>query len=303
MKIFFCTPEENAPSKKDQEAWERGERVPFEDIHGKATHQSWIYQTYLFLKQNGIECHFSRDLEVEGIVIIIGGALDNHRRPPKEVFLVDVVADGTPHPGAHFHILQNRAHAALLPSSLYMPHWPQPHLIRRDPARGSLFKNIAFFGNPYNLARELRSEGWINLLREQMGLSFHLYTPDSWHDYSNVDAVIAVRDFSNNTHLNKPAAKLYNAWLAGVPFIGGRDSAYQADGEPWKNYLMATSLQEVATHLQRLQVYPELRHKLVLEGLKAGSQFTQRATLDRWLHFFKVLLPKLVELKDACYSQ
>ena len=299
MKISFCMPEDSLPTAATRAAWEKGEFASFKDGDGNASTQSWLYQTWLLLKKNGVDCQLCTYLEEEGIIFLVGATLDTWRRPPKTSFFVDIVSDGVPHPGADLHLVQNKTYADLLNNALFMPHWPQPYLVKRDPLRGDRFENVAFFGDPYNLASEFHSAAWSNLLSNELGLTFHIHGANRWHDYSKIDCAIALRNFSDSIHLNKPGAKLYNAWLAEVPFIGGRDSAYAADGEAWKNYLMATSVPETFAHLKRLQMHPELRTKLVEEGLKRSPAFSQAATLMRWHELIHGLLPRLAKLKAA----
>lgn len=49
-----------------------------------------------------------------------------------------------------------------------------------------------------------------------------------WNDFSETDLVLAVRPPSGDLHLRKPATKLCNAWLAGVPAMLGPESAYRS---------------------------------------------------------------------------
>ncbi|MEI6417136.1 MAG: glycosyltransferase, partial [Verrucomicrobiota bacterium] len=116
-----------------------------------------------------------------------------------------------------------------------------------------------------------------------------------WHNYSDVDAVIAIREVSSARYFHKPATKLYNAWLAGVPFIGGLDSAYAADGRPGVDYLVASSVEEAFQHLRRLKEDESFRHQLVLRGTESGKAFTREATLQQWKNFVLETLPNLVE--------
>ncbi|MFI0348211.1 MAG: hypothetical protein ACH346_05515 [Chthoniobacterales bacterium] len=293
MKISFCLPEEYCPSAAWREAWNEEKVVPLEESGRIATSQSWIYQTWALLRTIGVPCSLFPQMPQDGIVIVLSGSLSKFCNPPKNVFLVDIVADGLPNPSAHFHIVQNRAHAKRLHRSCFIPHWPQPNLIKRHPERGDHFENISFFGHSPNLASELQSFKWQNRLREELNIQLQIKGSSSWHDYSDTDCVIAIRDFSRSGHFHKPATKLYNAWNAGAPFIGGSDSAYAADGEPGKNYLVASSPEEVFLHLTHLKKNPTFRANLVTEGKKAGINFIQAATLERWRNLIEETLPQL----------
>ena len=293
MNISFCLPEEYFPNESWRDAFSQGKALPLEESGKIATTHSWIYQTWALLSMITVPCSLFPQMPENGIIIVLSGSLPKSCKTPKDVFLVDIVADGLPHPAAHLHIVQNRAHAQRLRNSLFMPHWPQPGLIKRNSERGDHFENISFFGHLSNLATELQSPSWINRLRDELGLHLNFCSANRWNDYSTTDGVIAIRDFSTSRQLHKPATKLYNAWLAGVPFIGGLDSAYAADGEPEKNYLVATSPEDVFMHLKRLKEDRGFRKRLVLEGQKAGVSFTQNATLERWHQLVEKTLPHL----------
>lgn len=309
MTISFCLPEEHLPDPSWIEAWERGHILPLEEKGKRASAQCWIYQTWALLIGAKVPCYLLEGIPKEGIVIAMSGSfpsidfhlkhkvkkkswVSNFFKTPPPFFLVDIVADGLPHPAAHLHVVQNRVHAKRLPRSLFMPHWSQPHLIPRDPARGSLFEKISFFGDSNNLVPELCSRAWQERLQKELGLSLELRGADRWHDYSDVDGVIAIRDFSNSPQFHKPATKLYNAWQAGVPFIGGRDSAYAADGHPGQDYLVATSPEEVFQHLKRLKEDDTFRLSLIQHGLKSGAAYTREATLHHWKTLLQTTLPE-----------
>ncbi|HLB33700.1 MAG: hypothetical protein A3F67_09680 [Verrucomicrobia bacterium RIFCSPHIGHO2_12_FULL_41_10] len=283
MKISFFIPESSLPNQKQ---------------HSMGTIPSWIYQTWLLLQTIGISCDLVSQVPKEGIVIVHGNSsatfLNDPHQLPKDLFIVDVVADEFPHPAAHCYLVQNRAHAKRLPRSLFIPHWPQPNLIPRNPERGNQFENISFLGTLGNCDVTILSEEWNDRLRREVGVYFeYKKDPIHWHDYSTTDCILAIRDFSRSQHFYKPATKLYNAWLAEVPFIGGRDSAYATDGHPGKDYLRATSLNQVVQYLQRLKEDHAFRASLVHQGQLSGEAFTRQATLERWQTLVQKTLPLL----------
>ena len=292
MCVSFYLPEKYLPDENWKHAWLARKILPRKESSKTATTHTWIYQTWFILREAGVDCNLVTQLPKEGIVIALSGSFSSLLDPTlslKNLFLIDIVADGLPHPAAHLHLVQNKAHAKRLPHSLFISHWPQSGLIPRDPDRGTCFEIASFFGHHKNLAPELCSIK----LHDECGMNFELRSVDHWHDYSDVDAVIAIRDFSKAHQLHKPATKLYNAWLAGVPFIGGRDSAYVADGNPGIDYLVATSPEEVIQHLKRLKEDPILRTTLVQNGLQSGKKFTREATLARWCQLVQTTLPAL----------
>lgn len=292
-EVTFALPAPCWPTETQQK--EQSQGVIFPELEYTVFY-NWIYQTWHYLTRAGIPCKLSDQLSNEGIIITLGGSLPplfGKKTLSKNLFLVDVVADNPPFPEAHLHIVQNKKQARKTKNSFYIPHWPQPHLIPRDPERKNRFENICFFGHEKNLAPELQTSSWQQELKKELGLHFKIKSPQEWHDYSDVDCVIAIRDFSKKAHLDKPGTKLYNAWLAGVPFIGGNDSAYHTDGHPGTNYLVASSLEKLFESLKRLKEDEKIRIKLVEEGKKSAVQFTQQATLERWKKLVTETIPAL----------
>jgi hypothetical protein len=292
-EVTFCIPPQCIPTKAQEEDMARG------IIHPQLQYTvfyNWIYQTWHFLTQAGISCQLSKEPLCEGIVVTLGKSLPpsfQEKILSKKIFLVDVVADNHPYAAASLHLIQNKIYAEQTPCSLYLPHWPQPYLIPRDSRRKNRFENICFFGHPKNLASEFQSPSWQERLQKELGLTFKIKGVQEWHDYSNVDCILAIRDFSKEGHLDKPGTKLYNAWLAGVPFMGGNDTAYAADGRPGKDYLVATSLEEVFQHLRHLKEDEAFRGALVEEGKKSATGFTQQATLEHWKKLVLEIIPTL----------
>lgn len=296
MQVSFYLPEKYFPSEEWIQAWKEDRPFPLEESGKAAAVHCWIYQTWALLTEAGIKTSLVSALPTTGVVLALSGTLHSSFRSndhAPDFFLVDIVADGLPHPAAHFHLVQNRAHARRLPNSHFIPLWPQPAIIPREESRETLFKRVSFFGDPKNLAAEFFSFSWQQRLKKELSLEFEIRRANQWHDYSNVDAVIAVRNFSHSRQLHKPATKLYNAWLAHVPFIGGNDSAYRSDGRPGVDYLVAQSPKEVLEHLRRLKEDPAFRSRLIQNGCDSGKQFNRSATLARWKFLIQETLPAL----------
>jgi hypothetical protein len=296
MQVSFYLPEKYFPSEKWIQTWKEDRPLPLEESGKAAAAHAWIYQTWALLTEAGVNISLVSELPTKGLVLALSGTLNSsfrsdHHTP--DFFLVDIVADGLPHPAAHFHLVQNQAHARRLLHSHFIPHWPQPALIGREASREELFKRVAFFGDPKNLAAELLSPTWQERLEKELSLECEIRRANQWHDYSNVDAAIAIRDFSCSRQLHKPATKLYNAWLAGVPFIGGHDSAYRADGRAGIDYLVAQSPEQALEHLRRLKEDPAFRTQLVQNGFESGKNFSRPATLERWKLLIEETLPVL----------
>lgn len=261
---------------------------------------AWTLQTYLRLQADGFPCQLVNHLPEEGIVLVHHNAFRAHKKPIKprsRQLLICIKAEGRPYPYAQLHIVQNPGEVLVLKDSYYLPHWTQPALIPRHPSRGDRFENIAFFGHATSLAPELQNPAWEKQLAA-LGLRWlpiinrnhwnnYKQIDNRWNDYSNIDAVVAVRSFNRRqTYPDKPATKLYNAWIAGVPALLGAESAYQVEGEMNVNYLEVTSLNDLIAALQQLKNNPALRQTLVKNGYSRVPNLLPEAVTQKWRTFF-----------------
>lgn len=291
MATFFYIPEHHLPDKERRDAWESGCPPALLGSGKSASAQAWLFQTWIEVREK-TETNLCTVLPKEGKIVTLANFLHPQFRATKNQCVAAVVADFLPHPGAQIQILQNAAHTVRLPGSVFIPHWPQPNLIPRDPARGDRFESLAYFGDPQNLAPELRSETFQNELRSRCGLTIEIREAARWHDYSDIDAVLAVRDFSKDRHLHKPATKLYNAWLAGVPLLTGSDSACAAEGTDCVDYLQVHSHAQLLECLERLKNDPTWRHRIVSEGQKKTATRNRDAVRQVWLDLLSKKLPQ-----------
>ena len=282
MEVHFYLPERYLPEPARQDAWRAGKMTHLEERGKIASAQCWIFQTWLALERSGFPARLTHSIPAEGVMVTLTSCVPVGFRVPERVFFVGVVADYLAHPQAHLHVVQNVAHARRLHNSVFVPHWPHPNLLPRDPARSDRFENVCFLGEKSNLARELADPVWQKRLKSDLGVDFIICGADRWHDYTEADCVVAVRGFNRSAYLQKPATKLYNAWLAGVPFIGGTDSAYAAEGERGQNFLRAQTVEELVGHIRRLKNEPDLRNRLVAAGRIAGQAVTPSAILQHW---------------------
>lgn len=297
MRVRFYLPETHLPSAEKRAAWFQ-DGAPVLEQEGKvAASQSWICRTWAALSNHGCNTELVHEFPKDGCVIALSGTLSSDFRPPEGVFLAGVVADGLPHPWAHLHIVQNAAHARRLPRSLFMPHWPQPGLVPRDAKRGSVLERVAFFGAGENLAAELKQDAWNKELKRRTGAIFEIRGCKKWSDYSDIDAVVAIRDFRRARQLHKPATKLYNAWLAGVPFIGGLESAYMAEGNAGRDFLAARTPHDVISHLETLKNNGNFRLFLVESGSVKSACYTPAAIAKRWKNLVEEELPRLGRIR------
>jgi hypothetical protein len=292
-------PENCLPAGDEFPFWLEGNPRKIEPPGKASTVQNWILLTFARLAASGHPVRLVHEMPESGAVVALTGNLPENFRAPDRAFLVGVVADGLPHPACQFHILQNAAHARRLARSCFIPHWPQPGLIPRDPSRGDRFENLVFFGDRPNLAPELREDRFCDALKSRLGITLRIVGHGSWHDYSEADCVLGVREFGSRRFLRKPATKLYNAWLAGVPFVGGTDSAYASDGRAGVDYIACGSVEELFRVLGRLRGDSGLRERLVEAGRVSSRAFCTERITGIWSDFILRTLPQLAEAHFA----
>jgi len=287
MQVFFYLPEQYMPTPETQVEWEKGTISQLQQSGKIASAQCWIYQTWLRLKSSGLDIELVHSLPEQGVTVCLSNCLDEDFRASRDQFIVAVVADFLPHAGAQWQVLQNRTHVPSIPRSTFIPHWPQPNLRARDPARKNTFERLAYFGDEPNLAKELRDSKWRQRLLDSTGVSFEIRAASQWSDYQDVDCALGIRDFETKPHLHKPPTKLYNAWLGHVPFIGGADSAYRSERHSPLDYLEATSPTSVIECVRRLRTDITLRDAMIDNAVRRSLEFTPEAIADRWAHFLE----------------
>jgi hypothetical protein len=254
----------------------------------------WVLQTYLYLREAGLSVGLCNRMPDQGVVITHLDCVDYGLRPPPGVLLCVLLVDReVPHPRAALHVVHNPAQR--LPLGLrqrFMPPWPQIGILPRDTARGQRFEAVGYFGYPHNLDPSLSNAGFQAELKA-LGLHLVVPEPSAWHDFRQVDAVLALRNLgTDNPHMTKPALKLFNAWLAGVPAVLGFEAAYREAGKPGIDYMEATTPEAVLLSLRQLRDDPALRSSMVSAGSSAVAAYSAESTVQRWKSLLHdVLLP------------
>lgn len=239
----------------------------------------WIIQTWLELRRRGWPVTLT-DRFVPGTVCVAHYDDIALKEFPSDCFIVGVRADRPALPVAAVRIVQNPAgqHSR---RDVFVPHWPQPGLIARDPARGTRVERVAYVGVPYNLHEAFRTEEFARSVR-RLGMVFEVRAHDH-HDYRDVDAVLAVRPGTRYDSDLKPASKLVNAWQAGCPALLGAESAYQHLRQSDRDYLEVTTPAEALAALGRLAADPVMYRQMVDNGLVRGQAFSREAVAQRWI--------------------
>jgi hypothetical protein len=125
------------------------------------------------------------------------------------------------------------------------------------------------------------------------GLKFTVSPRCRWHDYSHADVIVAVRPREKrskhedplgiSSQYRKPATKLYNAWLAGVPAILSPDIAYEDLRQTELDYLPAQNISEVLEALGRLKSDAMLRNAMIENGSFRGEAFKANKISEQWI--------------------
>ena len=238
----------------------------------------WTVQTWCRLRDSGIGGIEIATAPAPGRINLSKSKTLSRRGPDPALFDVSIQADYPRVLWAHFHIQQNADLVCEDGALQYL--WPQAGIVPRDLARDTV-KTVGFLGKlDGNLAGT--EESWRAAMAAQ-GLQFVVRPPEFWHDYSDIDIAIALRSFGNARHSRKPANKMVNAWIAGVPFVGGSDSAFAQAGTAGMDHLLAHTLQEAASQVDRLRSDPALYDSLVEAGRRRATGFSTERLAAQWI--------------------
>lgn len=265
----------------------------------------WIIQTWNRLKSAGFKPTMSDQAPANGIIVY-------HKEDQRQLLqrlprgavpiLVGVRADFRSCDAADFEILQNGCYVDDR-RSFFMPHWPQPGLLVRDPGRGDRIERISYKGYAGNLAAEFRGQRWNRFIKAQ-GLVFDddAITDDSFehpiltrfHDYRTVDLVLAVRP---GGALHKPASKLVNAWHAGVPALLSPDYPFEELRKSPLDYLAVHNVAEAEAAVIRLKREPGLYRSMIDHGHARALDYTVDKITQRWAKLLYESIPSIASTR------
>lgn len=244
---------------------------------------SWIAQGYLRLRK-ALESRGHRvrlsDRPVPGTICFAHrDDVDRFRTRAHASFLVVVRADRAPVFACDFAITQNglspREHER------FVPLWPQPGLCHRDADRPSRVRRIVYHGRTGTMPswfRELLHSGEL----ASRGVRFDIRRA-GWEDYRDADLVLAAREDADVMLACKPASKVYNGWLAGVPVLAAPEPAYREQRRTRLDYLEVQDAGDVVEAVDRLNACPALYDAMVANGANRARAFGVEATRRRWL--------------------
>lgn len=268
-------------------------------------HYNWVVQTYLRLEKAGYPVTIASTLPRDGVLVIGpgGGQLralrcrfDRHAHGA--LLLVCIRADSPRTFIADVEVLQNGYYADG-ERAFFIPYWPQPGLLPRDASRGTRIETIDFKGATSNLHPAFRSDDWERYLaRRGLRWAFDGYDPQSWHDYRAVDLVLGARQSFRRPYYRKPASKLVNAWMAGVPALLAPEYAYRELRESDLDYVEIRSADDAKQAIDVLLEHPEWYAAMVENGRQRSAAFTVERLVERWA---EVLFEKAPQVRDTTY--
>lgn len=255
--------------------------------------QVWILQTYCLLKKHLSNITLGNEPEQDAINIIHAGNFGKSGRIAG-CYVVSLRADYRSVLWANYEVVQNKSQEKR--KTKYITHWPQPGLIKRS-RKTSHIKNIAFLGAAeqnilrfFHIEQDLRS----------MGLHYISRDREKWNDFSNIDLLLAVRQFGASDNSDtKPPTKLINAWWAEAPLIAGNDSAFSAIAEPGQDYITVNSYDDLLQKIAFLQNNPDYYQRIIQNGIIKRERFSRDRIISEWIGLFeKNIFPDFIEWKS-----
>jgi hypothetical protein len=251
------------------------ERCPQRFINGP---DCWTIQTYLHLKRRGNPVHLVGDFIPGQINVMHYDHLLLKARPDR-AFIVAVQPD-RPRPAAcDMRIVQNKLQI-LSGNDYRIIHWMQPGLRPRDPERKNTVRRIGYLGAGIYLGKPFQDDAFRRRLAE-LDMELVIREKD-WTDFTDLDAILAVRQVSPFDLTIKPPSKLINAWRAGCPALLGAEPAYQQIRTSVLDYFEVRSPDDALAALRRLRDEPDLMEQMIASGRRRAEEFSADNLAGCW---------------------
>lgn len=180
----------------------------------------------------------------------------------------------------------------------YIPHWQQPGLIPRNPARGIQLERVGFMGNLLNLAPDLRSQSFQEALG-RLGCTLEIRGPARWHDFSDIDLVVGLRASSHPATSMKPATKLFNAWAAGCPALLGNEAGYSQERRQDVDFLTVRNAADVLNAVQRLRRDTQFYQAMIDRAAVRAYETSSEVLVGQWVEFIRGVTSPIGQQKVA----
>ena len=277
----------------------------------------WVLKTFWKLKESksNLNIHLVNYIPNEGIIIFHKGFFPQNIKPSINQLLVCVQADYGRYKYAQCHIAQNPLGVSnfkfskrsyieekffAFSQNFFVAHWNQDKIIRRNSLRDSVLKNLCFYGINKNFPSDLWSPNFKEQLKNEK-IELHMITDSTqWNDYSTADCVLAIRDFSNKPHYNKPFSKIINSYLAGVPVIAGNESsAIFLNKEIGIRFPIVRNSEECLNAIKSIKRdYANQLNNVIVDAVKLNPYYDERITED-WNTLFLTLQGTYLKWKNS----
>jgi len=253
------------------------------------THEDMtIVQTYVNLKRAGLAVRLVEQAKADAFNVVSSLDLQISQHT-SQAFIVAFRGDWARPELADVTLTMNAA-VATRRNEYHLPHWIQTGLLPRDPARGDRLERVVFKGDMVNLDPRFATDEFRDRLAD-LGVEFtaqpyvHETKSSGWHDYTDVDAVLAIRAIHPTELSTKPASKLVNAWAAGVPALLGDEPAFRELRRGPLDYLEVSTPDDAVAAVRRLKEEPGLYRAMVDNGTARAADSTNQRIAERWHEF------------------
>ena len=245
----------------------------------------WVLRTYYELRVAGRPVTIGPTV-APGRVNIVGVRDFGRRDARADAFFAIPRLDAHDPKLADFVIHQNGLRGRG-PTWDWVPHWAQPGMEPRDPARQARVERLVFKGAEINLDADFKLGDFREALAS-VGVTLDIDVvrdgdrDNNWGDYRGADAVLAARNLTEYDARQKPASKLINAWRGEVPALLGPEPAYQEQRRSELDYLEVRGPRDVIAAIKRLQEQPGLFAAMVENGRDRRVSFDDEHLRARW---------------------
>jgi hypothetical protein len=259
-------------------------RAPQRFVGGR---NSWIAQSFLRLRgaiaSHGWNATAGPGFPAGAICIAHRDDVNRFASGAHASYLVVVRADRAPVEACDLAIVQN----GLGPErhERFVPLWPQPGLLARDAQRGPRIERLAYHGRTSSMPPWFADPEFHRLLARR-GVVLQVKAR-GWEDYRDVDLALAARSDCHRVLADKPATKLYNAWIAGVPMLASPEPAYCELRRVPLDFIEVHGPADVLESIDLLRANPRLYRAMVDNGRARGASFDIDATRERWMRLLE----------------
>jgi hypothetical protein len=262
----------------------------------------WILQTFVRLRRAGAPVQLALAPPERGVVVAHAIHVDRLLREapnPSDIIVVSTRSDKPKHLLADFEIVQNGSNVG--DYQFFIPSWIQPGLVARSADRGTRVECVAYYGARGQLHEDLTTPEWAEALRNR-GVRWEAnivtfaghdrqYADLRWNDYSSTDIVVALRPRRAWNRRSKPAAKLQNAWAAGVPAILSPELQYQELRRSPQDYLEVRDGKEALLAIDALRADSARYTEMVRNGRVRAEDFRHERLAARWIEVLWTEIP------------